>query len=447
MSPSHTTPGPATQPMIAFILSLLKGGHELIERVVRRLLQWTGPRWLRPLLAQAPWHADDDEDTPHPTAIYTREPDRWAHAECPHVDTSSIEPARQPVSLISTVLDEADTIRTWLQSLAKQTRMPEELVVVDGGSRDGTADVIESLGSELPFTVRVIRIDGVNIARGRNLAIEAARHDLIACTDAGTMLQPDWLEQIVRPLEHDEAVDVVAGWYAYHFPSTAEAPLPRYDFLLRADLSTVDPTRFLPSARSLAVRRRTVETSGGFPEFLTRCGEDTLWGLTLARVGHLFAFAPEAVARWHFPPTWEAVRRTLRGYSFGDGEARIRQVAYAKRVLWRTTALLLAGTGVALLLAAAVAHWLAGGLPGWILLAGAAAALLLAGSHALFSPVGQEYLLASIEARRNGQGRFWSRLATYWAAAAVCTKGYLDGLRSAWRRKLPSETRADGDFT
>ena len=82
------------------------------------------------------------------------------------------------VTLISTVKDCAHGVDAFLASLAAQTRAPDEVVIVDGGSTDGTAERFAAVD-----TVTLIVEAGANIARGRNVALAAATHDVIAVTD------------------------------------------------------------------------------------------------------------------------------------------------------------------------------------------------------------------------------------------------------------------------
>ena len=84
------------------------------------------------------------------------------------------------VSVIFTVLNEAGALPRLLDSLAAQTRQPDEVVVCDGGSHDGTLDLLRA---EERLPLRVIESPGANISRGRNVAIAAATGDVIACTD------------------------------------------------------------------------------------------------------------------------------------------------------------------------------------------------------------------------------------------------------------------------
>src|SRR5499427_58580 len=112
--------------------------------------------------------------------------------------------ARERTSLIVTVLDEAGTIEALLESVAAQTCPPDEIVVADGGSTDRTLESLRRWSSRLPL--RVVEAPGANIARGRNLAIQSARGEVIAVTDAGVRLEPDWLEQLQAALADDADV-------------------------------------------------------------------------------------------------------------------------------------------------------------------------------------------------------------------------------------------------
>ena len=113
------------------------------------------------------------------------------------------------VTVISTVLNEGEAIRRLLDSLLAQTRRPDEVVIVDGGSRDNTVAVIQEYAGRLPL--RVLVEPGANISRGRNVAIAAATGDVIASVDAGVWLETQWLEKLVaaasKPqLAHEPAI-------------------------------------------------------------------------------------------------------------------------------------------------------------------------------------------------------------------------------------------------
>src|SRR4051812_44242694 len=101
---------------------------------------------------------------------------------------------RERVSLIATIFNEADSIETWLRSVSGQTRQPDELVLVDAGSTDGTVETIRSHTSA-SFPIHLHVVEGANVPEGRNSAFRYALGPIVAVTDAGTDLDPSWLER------------------------------------------------------------------------------------------------------------------------------------------------------------------------------------------------------------------------------------------------------------
>jgi glycosyltransferase involved in cell wall biosynthesis len=104
------------------------------------------------------------------------------------------------VSLIFTVKNEAGALPRLLDSIAAQTRAPDEIVVVDGGSTDATLDVLRARATSLPL--KIVSLPNANISQGRNAAIRAARGDIICSTDAGVRLESCWVEELVKPFNH-----------------------------------------------------------------------------------------------------------------------------------------------------------------------------------------------------------------------------------------------------
>lgn len=225
------------------------------------------------------------------------------------------------VTLIATVLDAADHVGAFLAGIAAQTRPPDEVVIVDGGSTDGT---LEILRTDPEITVLVEQ--GANIARGRNLAFAAATHDVIAVADADCGYGPTWLAELLRPLE--AGADVSMGWTEPVIGSFLEACTTGH---IPLDASEVDPATFMPSARSVAFRRDALEAIGGYPEWLP-IGED-MWVNHRWRERRLdMRFAPDAVAAWHPRSTLDATWRQYFRYARGDGQAGMYPERHAIRV-------------------------------------------------------------------------------------------------------------------
>jgi glycosyltransferase involved in cell wall biosynthesis len=298
---------------------------------------------------------------------------------------AAVKGGRVRVTVISTVLNEGEAIRRLLDSLLAQTRRPDEVVIVDGGSRDNTVAVIQEYGARLPL--RVLVEPGANISRGRNVAIAAATGEVIASVDAGVWLEPQWLERLIRPLEsanqrisesHREAArsanqsvsqgrirhspfadspSAVAGFFVPDVQTTFEIAMGA---TVLPTVDEVKPESFLPSSRSVAFTKDAWAAAGGYPEWIDYC-EDLIFDFRLRDVAGPFAWAPEALA--HFRPrgTLKSFFKQYYRYARGDGKADL----WRKRHLIRYVTYLIALPG---LLALSLLHS-----PGWwfVLLGGA----------------------------------------------------------------------------
>jgi glycosyltransferase involved in cell wall biosynthesis len=229
------------------------------------------------------------------------------------------------VSVIVTVLNEAKSLSRLLDSLAAQTRQPDEVVICDGGSTDGTLSVLDA---ENRFPLRVLQRPGANISQGRNAAIRAATGEVIAVTDAGVGLDSRWLEEILSPFEERD-VQAAAGFFC---------PDPRTLFetamgaTVLPEFEDIHPERFLPSSRSVAFRKGAWEAVGGYPEWLDYC-EDLIFDFRLrARYG-AFAFVPEALVYFRPRSSLRAFFRQYYRYARGDGKADLWRLRHTIRYL------------------------------------------------------------------------------------------------------------------
>jgi glycosyltransferase involved in cell wall biosynthesis len=229
------------------------------------------------------------------------------------------------VSVIATVKNEGEAIRRLLDSLTAQTRPPDEVVFVDGGSTDDTVQVLESYADVLPL--RVLVRPGCNISEGRNAAIVEARGEVIASTDAGVRLSPNWLEDLVRPFESQDDVQVVSGFFVAD-PHTAFETAMGATVL--PALEDIAPERFLPSSRSVAFRKGAWERAGRYPPWLDYC-EDLIFDLRLRDLYGPFPFAPEAVAYFHPRSDLGAFFVQYYRYARGDGKANLWPKRHALR--------------------------------------------------------------------------------------------------------------------
>ncbi len=252
------------------------------------------------------------------------------------------------VTLITTVLNASDRVGAFLESVTWQTRAPDEVVIVDGGSTDGTLEILR--GSDVATTL--VEEPGANIARGRNLAIASATHDVIAVSDADCVLERDWLERLLGPLE--AGADVAMGFYRPLADSLLQRAMACVNL---PDAEELDEATFMPSGRSVAFTKGAIERAGGYPEWLD-IGEDMFVDHRFRELGLDMRLAPDAIVNWplraSLGDTWRQYFRYARGDAaagmFPERHALRFGVYSAAMYAWSTRGLLrkaatLAGAG------------------------------------------------------------------------------------------------------
>lgn len=230
-----------------------------------------------------------------------------------------------PVSVIMTVLNEAQEIERGVTSLLALNPPAAEVIVVDGGSSDGTWEKLTSLQAR-DARLRPIRDESCSlkyspgpISRGRNVAIAAANYEVIACADAGCTYAPDWLENLTAKILAGSAEYALGGSYldgaAHTVWDVASAPF----FSIK--LSPDEPHKSC-TARSMAFTKDLWRRAGGFPEgvFL---GEDTLFDFAARRLAQP-DFVANAKAIYRPGNSFAQACRQMARYAFSDGQARVR---------------------------------------------------------------------------------------------------------------------------
>jgi glycosyltransferase involved in cell wall biosynthesis len=237
------------------------------------------------------------------------------------------------VSLVTTVKDAAGAIDEFLASIDRQTRTPDEVVVVDGGSTDGTVARLRRTPG-----ITLVEERGANIARGRNLAIAVATHEVIAVTDADCVLEPEWLERLLGPLE--SGADVAMGFYLPIAEGFLESCMACVNL---PDPEEVDEAAFAPSARSVAFRREAIEAAGGYPEWLD-IGEDQVVDRRWRELGLDLRFVPDAIVRWRLRASLRETWVQYFRYARGDAIAGLYPERHALRFTVYGAALLAWGS-------------------------------------------------------------------------------------------------------
>ena len=232
------------------------------------------------------------------------------------------------ISFITTVFNEEKTIDQFFESLHGQTKAPDEIVIVDGGSSDSTISKIET--QKAVFKKKKIHfkllIKTGNRSVGRNEAIKHAKGDVIVCTDAGNVLDKNWIKYITKPFIKKN-VDVVAGYYKGIAKTIFQKCLIPYALVMP---DKVNPDNFLPATRSIAFTKSIWKKVGGFDEKYSH-NEDYVFANKLKESNAKIVFAKDAVVHWLPRNSFKQAFVMFFRFALGDAESN----------LWRSKVLLL----------------------------------------------------------------------------------------------------------
>ncbi len=222
-----------------------------------------------------------------------------------------------PVTLVIPVRNEQDALPRLLTTIDEQTCAPAEVVLVDGGSSDRTAQIARDHAAQ-DDRYRVIELGRpATPGHGRNVGIKAAQHDWIALTDAGISLEPTWLQRLWAAHEADLPAEAIFGSFEFDTRSAFEES---------ASIAYGSPTRPTPLGRSRGpsvasclLHRRAFSAAGDFPDL--RAGEDTIFLRRLGEAGVRTTWAPGAVVWWRMRPDLASTVERFRVYSYHNALA------------------------------------------------------------------------------------------------------------------------------
>jgi glycosyltransferase involved in cell wall biosynthesis len=140
------------------------------------------------------------------------------------------------VSVVMPAYNAASTVESAMRSVLAQTFGALELIVIEDGSSDGTAAVVERVAGE-DERVRVLRNErNLGLIRSIQRGLEAARGEYVARMDADDLCAPERIERQVAFLEAHPGIAVVGSRYRLFSESPADARVdPAHDAFYTAD--------------------------------------------------------------------------------------------------------------------------------------------------------------------------------------------------------------------
>jgi glycosyltransferase involved in cell wall biosynthesis len=194
-------------------------------------------------------------------------------------------------------------LREALDSIAAQTLQPTDVVAVDDGSTDGSADLLRAFG------IRTLHTDHVGQALARDRGIADVRGDVIAFLDQDDRWLPNKLARQVARLRSEPTLDFVGALSTVFLDPGADRP-PWWKPLW--DKGIPEPS-LLPSAT--LYRRRAFDRVGGFAAAPVSVSEDMAWTARAQDLGLRRAIVDEVL-----------VQRRIHGHNTsGDQNLRVRE--------------------------------------------------------------------------------------------------------------------------
>jgi cellulose synthase/poly-beta-1,6-N-acetylglucosamine synthase-like glycosyltransferase/peptidoglycan/xylan/chitin deacetylase (PgdA/CDA1 family) len=213
-------------------------------------------------------------------------------------------PGLDPVSVIVPAYNEREVIAATISSILASDHPEVEVLVVDDGSTDGTAEVLDA--AEFAG-VRIVRKDNGGKASALDTGVRLASHDLVVLMDGDTLLEPTTLGALVAPFAQED-VAAVAGNARVGNRSGMLGALQHVEYTIASAVERrlFDELGVMPCVPGAvgAFRRRVVLELGGVSS--DTLAEDTDLTMAVARAGWRTAYAPDARA-------WTEVPATLRG--------------------------------------------------------------------------------------------------------------------------------------
>jgi len=250
------------------------------------------------------------------------------------------------------IRNDAASVKPTMDAIFASTRLPDQIVVADGLSTDGTRELIaQYIDRGVP--IRVVSNPTLWAGGGRNLAVQETECDVLVLNDFGNVIEPGYIEAIVRPFEDDDNVDLVCGLFemqattsfehcvaAIHYPGHYMLHKYRAEELVQRF-----PRVLLPGGLCTAVTRRAWLAAGGQPEWLAK-GQDKLFSRKIYALGYKSAVAIDARLKHHVRRNLSELFRQVYYYGRGNGQMQFvsRHVLYLLMTYGSILLLLILGT-------------------------------------------------------------------------------------------------------
>lgn len=227
----------------------------------------------------------------------------------------------EKISVITTIFNEEKNIIQFLDSIINQTKKPDEIIVVDGGSKDSTIRILKEYQKKNKL-VKVYELPNSKISEGRNFGVKNSKGEIIFTADSGTLFEKDWIKKILRGFED---ADVVFGKYV----SKPKNIIEKFLISRLPNWGRINSQTFIPSNRQCAFRKIVWEKVGGWPNHIKRA-DDNWFHEKAHNLGFKYKFIKDATVYWMY----ERNLKSLLKLSFLDSKSEGFSHLFIKRKIY-----------------------------------------------------------------------------------------------------------------
>jgi glycosyltransferase involved in cell wall biosynthesis len=237
------------------------------------------------------------------------------------------------ISVNIPIHNEEKNIQALLDSLAAQTKAPDEIIIIDDGSTDRTARIIRTSAARNPL-IKYFYQKKSGRSSARNAAWKNSSGHICLMTDGDCVPRTDWIEEMIKGFSN-EKIGAVAGTYATLNPQSMLANFIGYEIAwkYRRTPEYVD----FHGTYNLAVRRSILEEIGGFDEGL-ETAEDADLTYRISQ-NYRILFNPRSiVGHYHPEKFWpymedQAQRGRDRAFLYKNHPEKITGDAYTGKII------------------------------------------------------------------------------------------------------------------
>src|SRR4030065_2472512 len=194
------------------------------------------------------------------------------------------------ISIVIPTFNSAKVLKTCLESLANKTvgRKKYEVIVVDDGSTDETKDIVAK------YPVRYIHQQNRGPAAARNNGVNHAQGEIVLFTDADCDPEPNWIEEMIKPLNDNQVVGVKGAYKTRQKELVARLVQIEYEHKYER-MKKFKYIDFIDTY-SAGYRKDIFLKYNGFDERYPKASvEDQEFSFRLSHDGHKMVFNPDAV--------------------------------------------------------------------------------------------------------------------------------------------------------